>query len=284
MTGRELWTAMGRVDVGFVEDAAAAPARPRRPVRRIAGIAACLCLLLAGTAWAAGQLWGVEITDIFRGREESGFRVALEGETVSMGDFSSPELTEALEAIRQQYRDYEAWDSQAPGFYQAELDTWAACESFLGVTLENPLEGLEGLEFFSNSGSEEAPHCGISLYADAKGVLEWVNVDAVYQTEACKVSLNIDFAPEEGGMEAETRYIYDGEADFTTGTVQLSDGREAVVLTTWAEDAKYSVQEAFFAESGGIYNLRVWRWAPAEEETERLAAVEALLEELLALF
>ena len=284
MTGQDLWRAMSRVDPQLVEDAAAEPAGRGRVLRRTLTIAACLCLLLTGGAWAAEALWGVRITDIFRGEEESGFRVALEGEQISENEFSSPELTEALETIRQQYRESEPWDSQAPGYYRMEADTWAACESFLGVSLENPLEGLDGLEFFSNSGSESEPHCGVSLYAGPDGVLQWVSVSAVYQTEDCKVSLHIDFAPEEGGMEPDIRHLYDGEASFDTKAVELSGGREATVLTTWAEDAKYSEQEAFFAGDGGVYNLRVWRWAPAEPEEERMACVEAELEALLAVF
>lgn len=284
MTGQDLWRAMSRVDPRLVEDAAAEPAGRGRVLRRTLTIAACLCLLLTGGAWAAEALWGVQVTDIFQGREESGFRVALEGETVSADDFSSPELTAALETIRQQYADARPWDSRTPGYYHAERDTWAACEVFLGVSLENPLEDLEGLENFSNSGSERAPHCSVSLYTTPEGTLSWIAADATYQTAGCKVQLEVNFAPEEGGMEPELRYLYDGEADFTTETIQLSDGREATLVTARQPDAKYSEQEVFFAQDGGMYNLRVWRWAPAELEEERMVPVADTLAELLELF
>lgn len=284
MTGQDLWRAMSRVDPQLVEDAAAEPVGRGRVLRRTLTIAACLCLLLTGGAWAAEAFWGVQVTDIFQGKAESGFRVALEGETVSAEDFSSPELTAALETIRQQYRESKPWDSRAPGYYHMEADTWAACESFLGVSLANPLEGREGLDFFSNSGSESDPHCGVSLYAGPDGTLSWISVYAVYQTEDCKVSLHVEFAPEEGGMEPVTRYIYDGEADFTTETIQLSDGREATLVTARQPDAKYSEQEAFFARDGGVYSLRVWRWAPAESAETRLETVQETLDALLQLF
>ena len=85
-------------------------------------------------------------------------------------------------------------------------------------------------------------------------------------------------------MEPELRYLYDGKADFTTETTQLSDAREATLVTARQPDAKYSEQEVFFAQDGGMYNLRVWRWAPRESAETRLETVQETLDTLLQLF
>ena len=67
-------------------------------------------------------------------------------------------------------------------------------------------------------------------------------------------------------MEPELRFLYDGETVFRAETRPLGSGEEAQVMTAWPEGARYSQQEAYFARDGGIWSLRVWRYAPAEPE------------------
>ena len=284
MNGQDLYRAMSCVDPALAEEAAeTAPERRARFWRR-AAVTACVCAALAGTALAAEGIFGVRILDVFQGEAESSYRVLAEAEPVPADTFSSPALTEALEMIRRQYEAYQPWQSTLPGSYRAEWDTWADCEDFLGIELANPLEGRKGLSFLAPSGAEDEPHCDVSLYADEAGVPSWVTASALYQTEACKVQLSVEFVTEEGGRKPELHILYDGEADFRTETRPLGSGGQAQVMTAWPEGARYSQQEAYFARDGGIWTLRVWRYAPAEPEEERMAPVAETLEELLELF
>ena len=284
MNGRDLYRAMSYVDPALAEEAAeAAPERWTRFWRR-AAVTACVCATLAGTALAAEGIFGVRILDVLQGEAESSYRVLAEAGPVPADTFSSPALTEALEVIQRQYGTYQPWESTLPGSYRAEWDTWADCEAFLGIALANPLEGREGLSFLAPSGAEDEPHCDVSLYADEAGVLSWVTASALYQTEACRIQLSVEFVTEEGGRKPELHILYDGEAAFRTETRPLGSGGQAQVMTAWPEGARYSQQEAYFARDGGIWTLRVWRYAPAEPEEERMAPVAEAMEELLELF
>ena len=284
MNGQDLYRAMSCVDPALAEEAAEAVPERRARFWRRAAVTACVCAALAGTALAAEGIFGVRILDVLQGEAESSYRVLAEAEPVPADTFSSPALAEALEVIRRQYGTYQPWQSTLPGSYQAEWDTWADCEDFLGIELANPLEGREGLSFLAPSGAEDEPHCDVSLYADEAGVLSWVTASALYQTEACRIQLSVEFVTEEGGRKPELHILYDGEADFQTETRPLGSGGQAQVMTAWPEGARYSQQEAYFARDGGIWTLRVWRYAPAEPEEERMAPVAETLEELLALF
>lgn len=286
MNGQDLQTALGYVDLELAEAAAARPQRKRRPWRRLAVIAACVCLLLAGTALAGEKLLGVSILNMITGRQESSYQVLADVELFSPEEFSSPALEAALEEARQQYGTYQLWDSRLPGWSRACLDTWEACGKFLGRDIVNPLEGAEGLEPLSSSATPLSayPHCEARVNADESGRLNYAVLDTCYETETCKISLTVHFFMEEGTVRPEMSVSYDGTAEFETEQRTLPGGQEVLVVRARQEDAKYSELDTYFVRDGALYNLRVWRWAPAEEEAERIRPVEETVDTLLALF
>ena len=97
MNGLDLQTALGYVDLELAEAAAAPPQRKHRPWKRLAAIAACVCLLLAGTALAGEKLFGVSILNMITGRQESSYQVLADVKQFSPEEFSSPDLESALE-------------------------------------------------------------------------------------------------------------------------------------------------------------------------------------------
>lgn len=286
MNGLDLQTALGYVDLELAEAAAAPPQRKHRPWKRLAAIAACVCLLLAGTALAGEKLFGVSILNMITGRQESSYQVLADVKQFSPEEFSSPDLESALEEARQQYGTYQPWDSQLPGWSGAWLDTWEACEEFLGREIFNPLEGVEGLEPLSSSATPLSahPHCEVRVNANESGRLNYAALDTCYETETCKISLTVHFFMEGGTVRPEMGVVYDGVAEFGTDQRTLSSGQEALLMRARQEDAKYSELDAYFVQDGALYDLRVWRWAPAEEEAERIRPVEETLDALLALF
>lgn len=286
MNGQNLQTALGYVEPELAEAAAAWPQRKRRPWKRLAVIAACVCLLLAGTALAGEKLFGVSVLNMITGRQESSYQVLADVKLFSPEEFSSPALEAALEEAQQQYGTYELWDSRLPGWSRAWLDTWEECGEFFGRDIVNPLEGAEGLEPLSSSATPLSahPHCEVQVNANESGSLNYAAVDTCYESETCKISLTVHFFMEEGTVRPEMSVNYDGAAEFGTDQRTLSDGQEALVVRARQEDAKYSELDTYFVRDGALYNLRVWRWAPAEEEAERILPVEETLDALLALF
>ena len=279
MNGQDLYRGFSYVDPAMAEEAV----RPvkRRPWRRCLLTAACVCLLLAGGALAAETIFGVQITGIFYHQKESGYQVLPELEPYPAENFSSPALTEALEEVRQQYRD-RTEDNEFPEGYQFLGDTWADCEAFLGVSLPNPLESAAGLSPLSSGAlplSRDHAHCSVNLTADAAGHLEYVIVSTCYETEEYKVSLSVHFSMEGNGNDPGLRVFYDGEADFDMDTYPLADGQDAALLTARQETMNYTKTDAYFVRADGIYTLSVWRSGTGHEE-----AVREKLCELLDLF
>lgn len=98
--------------------------RPVRPVRA-ALIAACVCLVLAGTAVAAGKLWGIPVTLFTPSEWENTVIVdTAELRHLTASEYSEP-IREAIASLG------------ADSFHTEDIPQpdWAACEEFLGVAL-----------------------------------------------------------------------------------------------------------------------------------------------------
>lgn len=288
MNGQDLLEALSHVDGTMVE--AAGAEKPRgRPRGRWLLAAACVCVLLAGSALAAEQIFGTSVTEIFHREGESGYSVAAEPAFYPLDELSSPQLTETLDIIQQQYRDYQPWDSRSPGWHKVELEDWEACQTFLGVELFNPLEGWEGAEDLSSvatplTAEGSPPHCEVNVYADSVGGLEYVTAHSCYERRDCRISLTLHFQGENSSFDPGLTVVYEGNADFQTESRRLADGQEATVVAERGEDAKYTAMRAYFTRDSVIYDLSVWRWGPKEEPANREAAARSVLEEVLALF
>lgn len=281
MNGQDLFRGLDYVDPAMAEEAVGSVKR-RRPWRRCLLAAACVCLLLAGGTLAAEIIFGVQITGIFRGSQESGYQVLPELEPYPAENFSSPALRQALEEIRQQYREYTDEDSEFPGGYCFLGDTWEDCEAFLGISLPNPLETAAGLSPLSRSAlplRADDAHCSVNLMADDKGVLQYVTLATCYEEGEYKISLTVDFSMEGNAQDPGLRVFYDGTADFSVDTYPLSDGQEAALLFAQQENMNYTKINSYFVKADGIYTLSVWRSGTGHEE-----AVREKLCELLDLF
>lgn len=282
MNGQDLFRGLEFVDPTMAEEAIRSEKRCRRPWRRYLVAAACVCFLLVGGTLAAEMLFGVQITGVFRGSEESGYQVLPELEPYPAENFSSPELTRALEEIRRQYREYRGEEDVFPGGYRFLGDTWADCEAFLGVSLPNPLETAAELTPLSSSALPlhlDTAHCSVNVTADARGVLQYVTLNTCYEEGEYKISLGVDFSMEGNAQDPGLRVFYDGTAAFAVDTYPMSDGQEAALLFARQEDMNYTKVNSYLVKADGIYTLSVWRSGTGHE-----ADVREKLCELLDLF
>ena len=267
MNGQDLYDSLRYVDPALLEEAMEPVKRSKW--RQYLPVAACVVILLAGTAVAAEVILGVQITHIFRTQQESGYQVLPDLEPYPAENFSSPALTEALEEIQ---REHPPKSDEILGEYCFSGDTWADCQEFLGVSLPNPLEGAESLEPLSSTAlplSKDDSHCSVTLTADADGNLQYVSVATCYEMGEYKALLDVDFSMEGNVNNPGLQAFYDGITDFEVDTYRLSDGQEAALLIASQENMRYTQMIAYFVRADGIYSLSVWRWGTGYEEEVR---------------
>lgn len=270
-------------------------ARPgkRRLGRRMLLLAAAAAVLLAVTA-VSMDFWHVQLGKISVGDEESSYDVEANLPGIPMEAFSE-QVENALAEIRQAFekrqqairdRDYAILaSSHFVGSWTKDMDTWAECEKFLGLPVTNPLEEKADMvpETISGGGYTVKPY-EVSLLGNAEGALERVDVEARYDCGEAGVSLRIVFLPEGGeSSQLTTGSVWKGEVGFETAQAQTGSGAPvSIVIPTVGESDYYSdfsSMESYFVLNSGLYMLRVN--IPGADREE---AVEALSEELLALF
>ena len=279
-----------------LEDRARAgrPLRPaaRRQGRRVLLLAAAAAALLAATA-ASVEFWHVRMGEVEAGAEESRYTVEADLPRIPMEAFSDQveaalaEINQAFQLRRQalQNRDYSVLaSSHYPGDWSQEMDTWTACEEFLGFSLTNPLEEQPELAPRTlNAHGEPFRPYEVALLGSADGRLEYVSVSAIYDAGETGVSLRVILLPEgaeDGALAAGT--VWRGEVDFDTDSARTGSGAPVTVVVPEVREHSYyhvfSSAESYFILGQGLYMLDVS--IPGTAEAEARAA----LEELLALF
>lgn len=287
MNGRDLLNGLNDIEDELVE---AAEAKPRRHIapRQIFVLAACLCVLLLGGGWAAGDIWGARLVKTSTGLWESGYRMEAEVRSFSAEDFS-PQVREALDA------DWEKWESMdpesqtlsswMPGMLFRYFDTWEEAEAFLGISLDNPLEDVDWLEKGTHfGGARDDPglttedsrmHCKVVIYDDGGGEAGGGSVSAGYLAGDIRVTLSPSLQVD-GGVDAHNA-LWNGPVGFRTDTYRMRDG-QSVIIVSEKQFGKsgYISQDAFFIWDGLLYDLHLV--ASAEQEEELRQVTEDLLD------
>lgn len=277
MNGRDLLNGLNYIEDELVE---AAEAKPRRHIapRQIFVLAACLCVLLLGGSWAAGAIWGARLVKTSTGLWESGYQVEAEIRSFSTEDFS-PQVQEALDA------DWEKWESMdpewqtlsswMPGMLFRYFDTWEEAETFLGISLDNPLEDVDWLEKGNYSAiAKDAPslttedsrmHCEVTIYDNGGGEVDGGSVSAGYRVGEIRVILSPSLRVD-SDLDAH-HALWNGLVRFQTDTYQMRDGQTAVIVGTKQPMGRdYISQDVHFVWDGLLYDLHLV--APVEQEEE----------------
>ena len=298
MNGRELLEGFGEIDETLVAEAETA--RPRRRPRAWL-LAACICLALAGTAYAVGNLWGVQIGGLSTGEEESGYSVYGTVRTVRDEAFSQ----EVHDALREKWDAWLAEDemmrglsSTRPGTLWWKYGTWAEGAEFLGIALANPLEEADWLEQATTVGMPldgelgtkiGVQHCEISLYGDSEGHVETASLTAGYRSGELRVVLRADLRTEyagemaeDGSQDMESGAVWAEEVDLYRNSAVMPDGQTAeLVVSQPRRENSYVSIDAYFIQDGLLYTLYV---VGPDGGDEAVAAVRAVLEQALACF
>ena len=245
-------------------------------------------VVLSVSAVAAG-VWQVRLLEMNSADELSYYSIAAEVPRIPQEDFSDA-VYAAMEEIRQAFLDYSPEDSWYPGDWQAYLDSWSACEDFLGISLVNPLEksGLEqgtynGIAFDSGLlfGKDEESHCLVQLHGNAEGVLQSANIQGGYVSGLNRLTLNISLWPEESDWSME-RGVAWGEqyVTFETEETATGSGQAVFFVMSSAPFGGYVSADAYFVMENGLYQLGVSAPAGPGQQAE----VRELMEEVLQMF
>lgn len=299
MNGRDLLEGLYYIDEDLIE--AAETARPRGRRLRPWLLAACVCLLLVGTACAVGNLWGVQIGDLLTGDTESGYSVYGTVRTVPDADFSQ----EVRNALQDNWDTWMARDemskmisSTLPGSVQRDFETWAGGTEFLGIDLANPLEDADWLEQATAAGlpldggpGQEvgAEHCEAVCYGDMEGHIEAAFLAAGYRSGEIRVMLRTELqteyageTAEDGSQDIEIGSVWPEAVNLYTNSVVMPDGQAAaLVISQPRREDSYVAIEAYFIQDGLLYILNV---VGPDGGDEAVAAVREVLERALDCF
>lgn len=299
MNGQNLLEALCYVEQSLVEEAEYA--RPHHRRLRPWTLAACVCLLLVGTACAVGALWGVQIGAMSTGEEESSYSVYGTVRMVRDAEFSQ-ELHQILE---ENWADWWAKSelermisSTLPGVPYQKYETWAEATEFLGIDLFNPLEDVDwmeqattyGMPLDGDHGREiGAEHCKVSFRGNEKGQVMTAQLTSGYRSGDIRImleaSMQTEYAGEtagNGSQDIETGAVWPEAVNMASNSFAMPDGQAAALVISQPrrEDSYVSI-DAYFIQDGLLYTLKV---VGPDGGDEAVAAVRETLEKALAYF
>ena len=231
-------------------------------MRILLTLAAIFCLLTGCSPEKAPQetVWLAENRS---GIGESYYTVAAQLPRYTAEQASS----DLAEKLMDNWRVWDSMDEMAqllssrlPGHCDSAWDTWAECEKYLAVRLENPLE--EDLAYANESAipldtpalKGNGHHAKVSFSGQRDGTLDEVSIRAGYLDEEVRLALTVHLRC--GTEEPFTTASYWAEAvDFETETVTLGDGTQ-VLLMQEESPGEYSALDAYFVKSDALYTLR----------------------------
>lgn len=245
-------------------------------------------VVLSVSAVAAG-VWQVRLSEMNSTDGLSYYSIAAEVPRIPREDFSDA-VYAAMEEVRQAFLEYSPEDSWYPGDWQAALDSWTACENFLGISLVNPLEEsaleqgtYDGIPFDSGLlyGNEEETHCLVRLHGNAEGVLQCANIQTGYVFGLNHLTLNISLWPEESEWSMERGMAWGEQyVTFETDETATGSGRAVFLVMPSTSFGGYVSADAYFVMDNGLYQLGISAPAGPGQQAE----VRKLMEEVLALF
>lgn len=219
MNKEKMMDAMSRIDPALVEEADAKAIRSRRRWVRPAAVAACLCLLLAGTVLAVES--GL-LAELIRGDEGLGDYSDLAGYEIAGQYHVTTARRVPVESFSQEVRELsDSLSMEDPvGYYG--FSSWEAAEKFLGMdVMNNPLLDSARMGLIAIGGDEGCGPGGlransvVSIHKSSEtGELICVRVTGNYNVDnrgnvAVTATLVSDRNPYEGG--GGTNLLYSAE-------------------------------------------------------------------------
>lgn len=253
-----LLDAIGMIDEEVVLDAKVYK-RSKRLFPRSALIAACLGVMLIGTAFAAEMIWGV-FTKGTRDDPSTNhlelFEFTMEGTTC----FELDEILANIEALAEK-RDSSPDKPTSGRVNAASFESWQAAAEYIGIQLAN------------NVILEQYPQteCLVGPTEDEEGKPLFLYVSNSYLVDNTTVSVGAYLRTSHAGDES--LYTPGISYDFSTMTVensayQMSDGSSGVIFKSF--DNSYASYNGVFVQEGILYWVTLYSNDGQDNSMEQL--------------
>lgn len=269
---------MNHIDPALVEEIDLTPRKKRRmPARPRAGlIAACLCLALVGTAFAAAPelITGIfspttvkvgimdDDPNIYQTIDEDGNKVYSSGFMVTGDVMTSYPLSAFSEELR------EASDNRGDlAVVQRSFDTWEEVQAFLGEDIPLVWPRVEDCD----------QPIWVSLFHTGHEVLWGVNIYSSNYS-SCHAIINIDLRTELGREIAGTAGVYTDEDVTQLDSYLMANGGQAEIVLVTAPEEQYHDAKCYgiFMRDGIVYQVTVH--GLREDPEEMVQRLQALLD------
>lgn len=244
MNKERIMEAMDYIDPALIEAAdrtISTAKRSRRELSRIAVIAACLCLVLAGTAVAA-ELSGVRVTEFYPGpaSDNEGYEAAEKAGYMMEGGVAYFQLDSFSEEIKSLALEY------PHGQVAKSFASWDDAEAFIGMNLQdNPLLDAAdpGIPMAVGNLPILGARTNILLQATCDETLSAIYLRGNYDLDGVEVQLVVEIYTEqemqyfsEGCTPQTGRFYPEGTAVAQSVTYTAPSGLEASALLVERND------------------------------------------------
>ena len=264
--------------------------QPRRTAHRsqplrVAAIAACVCLLLAGTALAAGGLTGLVDISFFTDRPSYSDDMgdSVNGYDVDYEETGRFPLASFSEEIRADAAaTYTGVEDLPHGSAAIAFNTWEQAEEYVGFDLmENSVLDSALPHEFGLDSPDNMTHCAVTLsYYEgnltsasvlAHFIPRWLPdgspIYIIVRASAYTDKTSAEFAP--GGWSIS----YPDDAEFTQEEYITESGIQAAIVKV-VRDLPHKAYHAHFTLNGVQFSIR----SDCVDEEEALAELKAVLE------
>lgn len=180
----------------------------------------------------------------------------------------SPQLGEQIKANWKMVEQQHYASGTLVGSCYEYMDTWEACEAFIGFEIENPLKTCNWLvPADANTGMSleeervyefaypKRNHCEVHFYGDRKGDVEYVVVSEGYLVDDIRIIMDAVCYGENYPEEYGTWYAFAEDVDFEVYTLNRANGGSAVALFV-PVDTRYS-SNIYLAQNNVYYHISV---------------------------
>lgn len=147
--------------------------------------------------------------------------------------------------------------SKMPGSCSREFDDWAEVEQFVGMSIPNPLEGLETLEKGCWAGTpvgyNGASRFYVTWHGTQDGHVQWLQIDSGYRRGDVRVCVNAAlYSDPPGGSDLEA-----ASSIGQRRLVYLSQGPNGETVITEDSGQEYEARTGTLARGSVLYSIRV---------------------------
>ena len=245
MRGNELLDKMDLIDPAYVEAAEAAPKVRKFSRIRWGVVAACICILMGTTTVLAVTGLGTKIIEFFKNKEESGYELSADIVKFPASDLKG-EIREVPALIQEQFKNYQPFMSQAPGYWEKDFETRsAACEYV----------GFEKLKCLQPNAEEEQTM--LHVQGTENGNITAASVETWYTAGDVRMQLFSDIFTEDLEDEITILTATTEDVDFTESFYTTKSGKTLHVIDQTAMESGYKGLDGYLVEDGVLYHLTV---------------------------